>query len=51
MMERPETPGESPEVENLPTPFLFKVMVVLAALYLGWRLVEGVIWLIQVLGG
>ena len=43
-------PPESPEVEDLPTPFLFKVMVGLAVLYLGWRLVEGVSWLIQVLG-
>jgi len=51
MTERPETPRESPEVEDLPTPFLFKVMVALVVLYLGWRLVEGVIWLIQALGG
>ena len=50
MTERPETPRESPEAEDLPTPFLFKLMVALAALYLGWRLVEAVIWLIQVLG-
>ncbi len=51
MTERPEPPGDYPEVEDLPTPFLFRVMVALAALYLGWRLVEAVIWLIQVLGG
>jgi len=51
MTERPESPRETPEVEDLPTPFLFKVMVGLAALYLGWRLVEAVVWLIEVLGG
>lgn len=51
MTERPESSHESPEVEDLPTPFLFKLMVVLAALYLGWRLIEGVMWLIQALGG
>ena len=51
MTERPESPRESPEVEDLPTPFLFKLMVTLAVLYLGWRLVEAVLWLIQALGG
>lgn len=46
------TEGPEPsEIEDMPAPFLFKVMVALATLYLGWRLVEGVIWLIQVLGG
>jgi hypothetical protein len=39
------------DVEEYPTPFLFKVTVVLAVIYLGWRLVQGVIWLIQALGG
>ncbi len=51
MTQPPESPRESPEVEDLPAPFLFKVMVALAVLYLGWRLVEAVMWLIQVLGG
>ena len=37
--------------DEIPTPFLFKVTVVLAVIYLGWRLVQGVIWLIQALGG
>ncbi len=32
------------EHEELKTPFTFKLMVVAVALYLGWRLVEGVIW-------
>lgn len=40
---------ERPE-EEFRTPFSFKLMVVLAALYLGWRLVQGVIWLIERLG-
>jgi hypothetical protein len=39
------------ETDEIPTPFLFKVTVVLAVAYLGWRLVQGVIWLIQALGG
>jgi hypothetical protein len=33
------------EQEDLRTPLSFKVMVVLVVLYLGWRLVEGVVWL------
>lgn len=37
------------EPETLPTPFSFKLMVVLAVLYLGWRLVQVVIWVIQAL--
>jgi hypothetical protein len=51
MTDGPDVPLESDDVDDLPTPFLFKLMVALATLYLGWRLVEGVIWLIQVLGG
>lgn len=31
--------------EDLKTPWTFKLMVVLVVLYLGWRLVEGVVWL------
>lgn len=29
--------------EEIKTPFSFKLMIVLTVLYLGWRLVEGVI--------
>lgn len=36
---------EQREHEDLKTPFSFKLMVVLVVLYLGWRLVEGVVWL------
>ena len=32
--------------EEIKTPFSFKLMVVLVVLYLGWRLVEGVAWLL-----
>lgn len=31
--------------EEIKTPFSFKLMVVLVVLYLGWRLVEGLVWL------
>lgn len=36
-----------PEVEDLKTPFSFKLMIVLTVLYLGWRLVEGIVWLVD----
>jgi hypothetical protein len=44
-----EGPGR-PE-EDLATPFSFKLMVVLVVLYLGWRLVQGVLWVIDRLTG
>lgn len=31
--------------EDLKTPWTFKLMVVLVVLYLGWRLVQGIVWL------
>lgn len=36
---------EPGEPEDLKTPWSFKVMVLLVAIYLGWRLVQGVVWL------
>lgn len=36
---------ERHDSEDLKTPWTFKLMVVLVVLYLGWRLVEGVVWL------
>lgn len=33
--------------DDLKTPLSFKVMVVLVSLYLGWRLVQGVIWVAE----
>ena len=33
------------EQDDLKTPFSFKLMVVLVVLYLGWRLVQGIVWL------
>ncbi|MDP9493887.1 MAG: hypothetical protein M3P87_01490 [Actinomycetota bacterium] len=42
-MSEPPVPGG----EELKTPFGFKLMVVLIVLYLGWRLVQGVAWLID----
>lgn len=40
-------PGEQ---EDFKTPFSFKLMVVLTVLYLGWRLIQGIAWVIGQLG-
>lgn len=36
-----------PDDEIPPAPWSFKIMIVLAVIYLGWRLVQGVIWVAQ----
>ncbi len=41
----PEEDGQ-PAEEPVTTPWTFRIVVVLAVLYLGWRLIDGVIWLI-----
>lgn len=57
MTSGPHDPGHGHDpaaepVEDLPpTPFLFKVTVLLAVVYLGWRLIQGVVWLFQALAG
>ncbi len=37
------------DAKDIPTPWSFKIMVVLATAYLGWRLIQGIAWLIQAL--
>jgi hypothetical protein len=41
---------QPPDGEEIKTPFTFKLMIVLVVLYLGWRLVQGVLWLIDRIG-
>lgn len=36
--------------DELKTPFSFKLMVVLVVLYLGWRLIQGIVWVVRQLG-
>lgn len=43
-MTDPEHPAQD---EDIKTPLSFKLMVVMVAVYLGWRLVQGVIWLVE----
>ncbi len=33
--------------EDLPHPWGFWLIVTLAVLYLGWRLVQGIVWLVE----
>lgn len=40
------TPGELTP-EEIKAPFTFKLMIALVVLYLGWRLVQGVMWVIE----
>lgn len=35
------------ESEEVRTPLTFKLMVVLVVLYLGWRFVQGLVWVWQ----
>lgn len=35
--------------DQIKTPFTFKLMVVLVVLYLGWRLVQGLVWVWEAL--
>ena len=30
--------------QEVKTPFSFKLMIVLVVLYLGWRLIQGIMW-------
>lgn len=39
-----------PQQEDVKTPFSFKLMVLLAVVYLGWRLIQGIVWLFERIG-
>lgn len=51
-MSREPPPGEAPseEAESEGAPFGFKLVLALAVLYLGWRLAQGIMWVIRQLG-
>jgi hypothetical protein len=38
--------GPGPE-EDVKAPFGFKLMIVLTVIYLGYRLVQGIVWVVQ----
>jgi hypothetical protein len=39
-------PGEG-EQEEIKAPFSFKLMIALTVIYLGWRLIQAVAWLVD----
>jgi hypothetical protein len=45
----PEPEPDQPE--ELKTPFSFKLMIALTVVYLGYRLVQGVVWVIGQIRG
>jgi len=40
-----DRPDESPE--DAKAPFSFKLMIALTVIYLGWRLVQGIVWVVE----
>ena len=40
-------PAGKQEQEEVKAPFSFKLMIVLTVLYLGWRLIQGIVWLVE----
>lgn len=42
--------GDQPQQRRAGAPWHFWLVVVMATVYLGWRAVEGVVWLIQWIG-
>jgi hypothetical protein len=39
-----EQEGDQKEVR---APFSFKLMIALTVIYLGWRLIQGIVWLVE----
>jgi len=44
-------PDDNGEDDGPPRPFGFRFVVVLTAIYLAYRLVQGIIWVVHRLGG
>lgn len=51
MTELEPASGEPVEDGEPRVPITFWIMLVLVALYLGWRLVQGIVWLVRWLTG
>lgn len=50
MSDSPYLPDEDSTPADEGTPFSFKLVLVLTAVYLLYRLVEGIIWLVERIG-
>lgn len=44
-------PPPEDEEEPVEAPFTFKLAIALTVIYLGWRLVQGIIWLFEWMTG
>jgi hypothetical protein len=42
----PDSDREEP-LEEVRAPFSFKLMIALTVAYLGWRLVQGIVWVVE----
>lgn len=40
-------PVPDPDDQVPPAPWSFKIMVTLAAVYLAWRLIQGIVWVVE----
>lgn len=40
--DRPESPSQEEGA-----PFSFKLMIALTVIYLGWRLIQGIVWVVE----
>lgn len=49
-MSEDHLPEPEPQPEDLKAPLSFKIMIVMTVIYLGWRLVQGIMWLIDRIG-
>jgi hypothetical protein len=45
--DRPQNEDQPQDEDDVKTPFTFKLMVILVVIYLGWRLVQGLVWVWQ----
>jgi hypothetical protein len=42
----PDSDPEEP-LEEVRAPFSFKLMIALTVAYLGWRLIQGIVWVVE----
>ncbi len=45
--ERDRAQDVDPEQAEVKAPFSFKLMIALTVAYLGWRLIQGIVWLVE----
>ncbi len=43
----PDSDQPDEPLEEVRAPFSFKLMIALAVAYLGWRLVQGIVWVVE----